>query len=283
MVFEKAQPLFGDDDLQILAGLKKQWDLIDAKSGEINFAAVSKICRERAAQAGAKFLAGETPDAAGRQEVASNLAELRHHFHMEKMKMSQAIFDVLSPACERLSAAARELTDLWDKNERDTHELFQDDVSSAPFKPSDSLLGFIWVALDMSFKPVSNFKLCGFLAPPADLKNLQAMWFTPPVIQKVLTTTPAQVQADLAAESRKQLERQAQETDMAERKKQIAEKNELVEKVKRAAAENVSLAESAEAQREAAKEKRKLDALAKLNAPPAPPEPDKPAEPEKKS
>lgn len=264
-VFEKAQPLFSATDLQTLTELKSRWDKIDAKLAEANFMAAGQIYKEQAKAAGDRFIAGELPAAAGRQETQNNIVAIREHLHGEKRKLSQAVFDIIQPACEKLKAAAREQVEIWDKNERDTHELFSDDSSSIPFKPSDALRAFIWLALDGADVPIRNFKLCGFMTPP-DPKNLKSLWWTPRVISRPVEN-PQLLEAQKAAESRRALERRAQEVDMTERKKQVEDHNLWIEQTKQQAAKNMADAQSREALAAAEKEIRKQAALDALKNP----------------
>jgi hypothetical protein len=272
MVFEKAQPLFSAGDLQTLTKLKAQWDKIESKFAEVNFMAASSIYKARAREAGERFLAGELPQASGRQETQNNVVAIREHLHAEKRKISELVYSIVQPACERLKAAARELTEIWDGNERSTHELFADENSATPFKPSDALRAFIWIALDGADSPIRNFKLCGFMVPP-DMKNLASLWWSPKVISKPIENQQLR-EVEAAAESRRALERQAQETDMAERKKQVEEHNAWIEKTKQQAAQNIADAQNREALAAAEKELRKQNAIDALKNP-KPPEPEK--------
>jgi hypothetical protein len=230
-LLNRAGEIFNDADVSKLRELHADQTRIHAKLEELNFWASTKIYLAQQETAAQKILdsnLSEVPPLRSKKEIREGIGRAREALHVELVRLGEAVFNILAPACDRLRAVARDMAEAQDAKERAVHDGNCGD--EMPFVPSGYLKTLAFLALHSCDAPVRNFYLTKRLNCPDPYKLLE-IWF-PPV--SVLPARPAP-QSD--AENPALKERRDRENAARDEKHKaaLADKNEMVSKIQKIA------------------------------------------------
>jgi hypothetical protein len=228
LILKKSGNLFSEDDRASLKSLYDQQQAIHERMGELGFYAATKIWQQEQAELMPKIIAGEKVICRTKEQILSDITQQRRVLHDAMRPLSESVYQILAPACDRLKEVARQLTIEQEKDERGTHDLL--DGGENHFAPSQYLKTLAFVALVVCDRPILNFQFTRLLSAPNPDKPLIEMWF--PSADAVPARVPQPAALHPIEQERR---RQEAEAAAAAHRVALAEKNAMVERVQKAA------------------------------------------------
>lgn len=261
-VFDRAggDAIFSKSDLAKLTDLRNQQDAIAARLDDLAFTKIGQIFRQQRVDASAQLLSGKpTGQLVGYQAATDAVVQGREACHLVNADLAAKIYEIVAPACAKMKLAARALADELNDKETAAHGKFFPKATGIPFKPSELLRTFIYVALTQADVPVRNFHLTKLIQAPAMDKGVFSLWWNE---APAPVTVPIERLRD---ENRNRAVEDNRHAVTQRTKEELAAKNAFVEKIKAAGAKALAEKQQADATREAENENRKMQAMDKLH------------------
>jgi hypothetical protein len=289
----EAGPLFTADELSRNAAILERWNQIKKKKDELTHFKMASMRKEQNRAAVKENLGSDNPvnltGISGHAEFQNAVTAARDVLFEEEKAVSALAAQIYRHGCDRMAGAARRIFLEREEIERGERSGFDDPENPRIFRPSDDLVIFAYIFVALARQPLVNFDLSGWICPIDLSKDPLALWLgsTPDPDQLPnggyrlsKTINFKKSHEDVLGAAMREIDEKAK----AARAIELEEKNKLVEQIKQQAIQHQADAETRAADREALKELRRQQAIARLlnpqppaaATPPTTTEPDKP-------
>ena len=136
-----------------LADIHSKFTALDNRIIEAGYMAASNLYHRQRADVQARLAAGEeiTPGSVrSRDEIEKRCEVVRHAARQAQAQLSERVYQILRPWCERMKKYCRELTERQDAQDKKAARF------GFAYKPSDNLRSLIWLSLSGYEAAISN-------------------------------------------------------------------------------------------------------------------------------